>query len=577
MAKTKANEREFAGQVIHWVKEQLKEGGLPFENAVNDSGLYGLPTVKFPDVLLTLDFEGLRPFCGWELKTPTTGARDNKLLKDAVKKAQTLPSKYFVTWNMQTAIIWKTPEKTRATVNEDDKVREYDTDTQITKVEDIRNRQKADCLRDRCREIVSDLGHLYEGEKINIPVADATVFVGMVASASEKMAQSLVQDINKARANRAFAKRLKAWAAKQGVPKYDQDYWQTLSQQIAYKIIGKILFYITLGRWDQNLPKMRLKGDNYKAAMKSMRAMFQTALEVDYQAIFESDITDEIALSRDTAEVVIDLTDKLTHWSFEQVPLDVVGNVLEKLVPEDARHSLGQYFTPDRLADLIIAFCVNNGEASVMDPTCGTGTFLIRSYNRLKHLGVKRQAHHELLNQIWGFDIAGFPAELATINLCRQDLSDYQNFPRVLSEDFFNIMPGGEFKFPPAKKMIKAGEKITVKIPKFDALVGNFPFIEQGLIEKANKGYKKQLERVIFESWGAKYPELFKDGKKQGQKLALSGQADIYAYMFFHAAAHLKPGGRMGFITSNSWLDVAYGYELQKFFLSKFKLVQAIS
>ena len=29
----------------------------------------------------------------------------------------------------------------------------------------------------------------------------------------------------------------------------------------------------------------------------------------------------------------------------------------------------------------------------------------------------------------------------------------------------------------------------------------------------------------------------------------------------------------MGFITSNSWLDVAYGYEMQKFFLSKFKLV----
>ena len=29
----------------------------------------------------------------------------------------------------------------------------------------------------------------------------------------------------------------------------------------------------------------------------------------------------------------------------------------------------------------------------------------------------------------------------------------------------------------------------------------------------------------------------------------------------------------MGFITSNSWLDVAYGYELQKFFLNKFKLI----
>jgi len=29
----------------------------------------------------------------------------------------------------------------------------------------------------------------------------------------------------------------------------------------------------------------------------------------------------------------------------------------------------------------------------------------------------------------------------------------------------------------------------------------------------------------------------------------------------------------MGFVTSNSWLDVAYGYELQRFFLSKFKVV----
>jgi type I restriction enzyme M protein len=573
MSKTKANERVFTGHVIAWIKEQLKEGGLPFENAVNDSGLYGLPTVKFPDVLLTIDFEGLQPFCGWELKTPTTDVRDKDLLKDAVKKAQTIEAKHFVTWNMQSAIIWRTPEKMRAIVSEDDKKKEYPADSRITNVEDMLNREKAECLRERCREIVSDLGLLYDEEKINIPTADPTVFVGMVASASEKMASSLLDDINKARANREFNRRLSAWAAKQGVSKYDQDYLHSLSQQIAYKIIGKVLFYITLCRWNNNLPKMRLKGDNYKTAIKSMRALFQAALEVDYQAIFEADITDEIEISRDTAQAVINLTDNLTHWSFDQVPLDVVGNVLEKLVPEDARHSLGQYFTPERLADVILAFCVNKSDAKVMDPTCGTGTFLIRSYNRLRQLGMKRQLHHELLSQIWGFDIAGFPAELATINLYRQNLSDYQNFPRILSKDFFEVQPGAEFEFPPPKKSVKLGERIPVKIPKFDAIVGNFPFIRQELIEKANKGYKGQLERVLFDSWGKEYPALFNNGDNNGHKLALSGQADIYAYMFFHAAAHMKPGGRMGFITSNSWLDVAYGYELQKFFLSKFKLV----
>lgn len=46
MAKTKATEREFAGHVIHWIKEQLKEGGLPFENATNDSGKYRLTSGK---------------------------------------------------------------------------------------------------------------------------------------------------------------------------------------------------------------------------------------------------------------------------------------------------------------------------------------------------------------------------------------------------------------------------------------------------------------------------------------------------------------------------------------------------
>jgi type I restriction enzyme M protein len=576
-AKTKANEDEFKGQVIHWIKKQIAQGGLPFENAINDPSLSGLPTVRFPDVLITLDEACEQPFCGWELKTPTTNVRDKKLLKDAVEKAQTLKAKYFVTWNMQTAIIWRTPEGTRATVNEEDKVRDFPL-TVITSVDDIRDPIKAILLEDLCTQLLRDLERLYHDENINLPIADTTVFVGLVGNAAEQMAECLSTDLNRARGNKAFDSRLRAWATKQGVSKYDQDYYHTLSQQISYKIIGKILFYMTLRRNKLDLPRMELPAKNYKTAINKMRGLFQQALEVDYQAIFEPDITDEIELSADTAKIIIDLTEKLTHWTFELMPLDVIGNVFEKLIPEDARHSLGQYFTPDNLVDLIVAFCIRNGNDSVMDPTCGTGTFLIRGYNRLRHLGIQRKPHHELLNHLWGFDIAGFPAELATINLCRQDFSDYLNFPRVLANDFFDVMPGDSFEFPPPKKTAKTGERVKVKIPEFNALVGNFPFIRQELIEKVEKGYKKKLEEVLFESWGKEYPELFR-AKVAGAKnktthnLQLSGQADIYAYMFFHSAAHLKVGGRMGFVTSNSWLDVAYGYELQKFFLSKFKLV----
>jgi len=576
MAKTKANEREFQGQVIAWIKKQIEQGGLPFGNATNDSSLYGLPTVKFPDVLLALDFERQNPFCGWELKTPKTDVRDKELLKDAVKKAQILKAKYFVTWNMQTAIIWRTPEGTRATVNENDKKQEFGPYHQITTVDDIRDEQKALVLESICVRLLWDLGNLYRDEKIDLPVADTTVFVEMVRHAGQAMVEPLLKDIRKATGEREFRKKLNAWATKQGVNKYDQEYEKTLAQQIAYKIIGKVLFYITLRRHKLDLPPMELPAKSYKTAITKMRGLFQRALEVDYQAIFEPEIVDEIELSADTAKIIIELTDKLTHWSFELMPLDVIGNVFEKLIPEDARHSLGQYFTPDNLVDLITTFCVNKSDDYVMDPTCGTGTFLIRGYNRLRNL--QHKAHYKLLEQIWGIDIAGFPAELATVNLCRQDFSDYLNFPRVLSRDFFDVMPGQKFKFPPPKKTAKTGERIEVKIPKFDALVGNFPFIRQELIEKAEPGYKNKIGRVLHRSWENEYPQLFEDVKKEGRgetsvKMALSGQADIYAYMFFHAASHLKVGGRMGFITSNSWLDVAYGYELQKFFLEKFKVI----
>ncbi len=53
-------------------------------------------------------------------------------------------------------------------------------------------------------------------------------------------------------------------------------------------------------------------------------------------------------------------------------------------------------------------------------------------------------------------------------------------------------------------------------------------------------------------------------------EIALSGQADIYAYLFFHTAKFLKEGGRMGIVTSNSWLDVAMDWNLKSSFLKRF-------
>jgi len=198
-----------------------------------------------------------------------------------------------------------------------------------------------------------------------------------------------------------------------------------------------------------------------------------------------------------------------------------------------------------------------------------------------------QREHKKLLSQLWGIDIAHFPAQLATINLFRQDLSDFANFPRIIRKDVFEVGLGQSFKFPPPTVGLDSSfQMVEEKLPAFDAAVGNFPYIRQGLINKQIKGYKDFLERTLTEEWLADYPDAFviSDNElkefKRSRKIdfskvgfKLSGQADIYAYLFFHTARFLREGGRMGFVTSNAWLDVAYGYELQKFLLNNFKII----
>jgi len=207
MVKTKANEREFQGKVSVWISKAIEAGGLPFQNCTTDSSLYGLSTVRFPDVLITLDKECKIPFCGWELKQPTVNVRDKKLLKDALEKAQVIDAKYTVTWNMQTAVIWKVPPKTRQEIQEDDKVREYGP-YPICTAESLRDPRGEEMLQEICSKLLFDLGRLYKEETINLPQADTTVFVDMIKNASEKLAAFLKTDIAKATSDRAFNKRL---------------------------------------------------------------------------------------------------------------------------------------------------------------------------------------------------------------------------------------------------------------------------------------------------------------------------------------------------------------------------------
>ena len=55
-----------------------------------------------------------------------------------------------------------------------------------------------------------------------------------------------------------------------------------------------------------------------------------------------------------------------------------------------------------------------------------------------------------------------------------------------------------------------------------------------------------------------------------------SGQSDLHIYFWPVATQFLKEGGWFGFLTSSSWLDVRYGFALQRWLLLNFEIVAII-
>lgn len=114
------------------------------------------------------------------------------------------------------------------------------------------------------------------------------------------------------------------------------------------------------------------------------------------------------------------MVEVLGRYDFSKLGYEVIGRIFEKLIPDEERHILGQYFTNADVVDLILRFCVKHESDKVLDPACGAGTFLVRSYQHKKLMN-QRLAHEDVLKALWGNDIAKFPAHLTTINLAIND------------------------------------------------------------------------------------------------------------------------------------------------------------
>jgi len=91
---------------------------------------------------------------------------------------------------------------------------------------------------------------------------------------------------------------------------------------------------------------------------------------------------------------------------------DLLKRLYQYLVPKKIRHDLGEYYTPDWLAELVISEIGYDGNLNkrFLDPACGSGTFLVLAIKRarqyaLDHFVDETETLEGILKNIVGFDL----------------------------------------------------------------------------------------------------------------------------------------------------------------------------
>ena len=105
----------------------------------------------------------------------------------------------------------------------------------------------------------------------------------------------------------------------------------------------------------------------------------------------EADFFDWPLLAPGGDDLVRSLAAETIRFRLRDVEVDVLKSLYESLIDPDERHDLGEYYTPDWLAARVVAAAIPRPlEQRVLDPSCGSGTFLFHALRRLIAAG--RQA-----------------------------------------------------------------------------------------------------------------------------------------------------------------------------------------
>ena len=176
------------------------------------------------------------------------------------------------------------------------------------------------------------------------------------------------------------------------------------------------------------------------AHVNAVASVFTEAGRQAFTPLFASDIfdwwQDDASLSEDGDFGYALAEAALAVFSFDFSPLrgDILGNLYQSYFDPETRLALGEFYTPPEVVDFILDEVGYAGPSvtisRLLDPACGSGTFLVHALNRYLAASQGQEPGDVLRGligglRIVGFDINPFACLMAQVNYAAQILPLY--------------------------------------------------------------------------------------------------------------------------------------------------------
>ena len=143
--------------------------------------------------------------------------------------------------------------------------------------------------------------------------------------------------------------------------------------------------------------------------------------EAEIGGVVEADFFDWPLKSPQGVAFVEALARRLSRFAWKDVEHDVLKVLYESVIDPETRHSLGEYYTPDWLAERIVTEVVDDPLGQrVLDPACGSGTFLFWAVRRYLQAAAdsgvdSREAVNGAVGRVFGIDLHPVAVTLARV------------------------------------------------------------------------------------------------------------------------------------------------------------------